>query len=490
MTAPAGGYVADVDYPALFHRETSPVWLEAAATAIGQRAPDPARPFRYLDLGCGSGLTIALLAAANPGGSFVGVDLNPRHIAQARDYAALLPNLSFIRAGFEDLLASPAGPLSDGPFDFIVSHGVYSWIAPEDQAALRRIVQRHLAPGGLCYLHYTSHPGQSVFAGAHAMLRRIADVTPGDSATKIIHGRAFMAALGKGGAGYLQEYPAVGHLLAQESEDAAYLAHDLLARHWSALHSADVIEEMDAAGCAFVGSANVLDNVDALSLPAAAAPLIGRIADLKARETARDLARNQSARRDIYRNGLEGLRPEDYREALGRQSYCALPGLRRSGDLVIETRIGPVSVSAAMVDPVRALLAQGPANFARIAAAHAGNPPPGLLVHALLMLVDAGEIHPIIEHRDASEGAFRLNRLLAHANPRGGWLAAPATGSAIVVDGTAMALAACLLDDPALTADALCRAVQALQPQADAARVSHMERDMLPVWRGLGVLPG
>ncbi|MFT3965032.1 MAG: class I SAM-dependent methyltransferase [Sphingobium sp.] len=475
----AGGYVTDLAYPGLFHRETSPVWIAAILAATGQRAPALDRPFRYLDLGCGPGLNVALLAAANPHGEFVGVDINPRHVEQGRKLAALLPNLRFEEAGFDRLAQ---GDPFDAPFDFIVAHGVYSWVAAERRADMHEIVRRWLAPGGLLYLHYTSHPGHSAFAGAQAMLRRIADRTPGDSAAKLANGLACIRALEAGGAGYLHAHPAVGRILLRPGEDAAYLAHDLLAADWTALHSGDVIEQLEAVGCAFVASAALLDNIDALSVPGAALPVIGRIGDVKARETARDLARNQSVRRDLYRRGLAGLTPDAYHAQLEGLRYRALPGMRAGGDLTVEMTIGPVSVDAAMVDPLRALLRRGEARFGDMLRGHPSGVTPGFLIRAVLMLMAAGEIHAAHPEGQAGGETLRaFNRKMAPS----GWLAAPAIGSAVALDHAERAVATALLDDPGLGGKALLRVL----PTFDAEEVARVERASIPVWRSLAILP-
>ena len=62
------GYVGDVAYAAHYHRATAPAWLHCVATALGRRAPDPSRPYRWCELGCGPGFGASVLAAANPHG--------------------------------------------------------------------------------------------------------------------------------------------------------------------------------------------------------------------------------------------------------------------------------------------------------------------------------------------------------------------------------------------------------------------------------------
>ncbi len=60
------GYVTDIVYTTNFFRETTPGWLATTALLLGHRPPDLTRPFRYADLGCGHGLTAAVVAAAFP----------------------------------------------------------------------------------------------------------------------------------------------------------------------------------------------------------------------------------------------------------------------------------------------------------------------------------------------------------------------------------------------------------------------------------------
>lgn len=452
------GYVRDVAWPAMFQRETSPLWIATILTAIGQRAPDVERPFRYLDLGCGAGLNIALLAAGFPAAHFTGIDFNPAHVAEAAEWAATLPNLT-VRCTDFTAFAAESGP----GFDFIVANGVYSWISAPAREAVRAIVRQRLRPGGVLYLHYTSHPGQSVFAGAQAMLRRAS--AQGGSEDRLRYGLRLLAALERAGAGYFAAQPEVGRMLLREGGDSARLAHDILAADWAALHSGDVIADMEAIGCAFAGSATLLDNVDALSLPDGLPPLIARLPDIAARETARDIARNQSVRRDLYGHGVASLSAAEWRARIGRQVYRAMPRLAGSGDLAVETRIGPASVDAAMVDPIRDRLAAGPASFDAIAALHPAGGQPALLLRAFLMLIEAGEIHPAMPGGGAAEA---LNRLMVERGTR--FLAAPAAGSAIGI--------------AAEDAESLRRFFLGADVPAD-----FLERGM-PMLRSLRILPG
>lgn len=92
--------------------------------------------YTWLELGCGTGISTLVAAATNPQGYFIGLDINPQAIAQAQALAQAMgvPNVQFVCQSFDDALAA-ASPLP--ACDFIVSHGVYSWISAHYRAALR-----------------------------------------------------------------------------------------------------------------------------------------------------------------------------------------------------------------------------------------------------------------------------------------------------------------------------------------------------------------
>src|SRR3546814_15374578 len=101
--------------------------MNFGALLHGFRVPDARAPFRYLELGCGQGFGLCLLAALYPHGAFVGVDFNPEHIAHARELAhgAGLSNVRFEEADFSALAAQ--WPADYGQFNYVALHGIYSW---------------------------------------------------------------------------------------------------------------------------------------------------------------------------------------------------------------------------------------------------------------------------------------------------------------------------------------------------------------------------
>jgi SAM-dependent methyltransferase len=165
------GYVSDVVYTSNFHRETTPVWLAAAALLLGHRPPDLARPFSYADLGCGNGLTATMVAATCPHAEVWGFDFNPAHVETARELAcrAGLSNVRFRETAFSDLAERDASAVPE--FDFMVAHGIMSWVSRENQQHLVRVIGQHLRPGGLAYVSYNVATGWGAMPPVRTLMR-------------------------------------------------------------------------------------------------------------------------------------------------------------------------------------------------------------------------------------------------------------------------------------------------------------------------------
>jgi methyltransferase-like protein len=95
------------------------------------------------------------MAESLPDSHFVGIDLSPRQIREActgRDILGL-QNVEFRE---QNILAVEE---QLGSFDYIIGHGVYSWVSPEVQTGILRVCQSRLAPEGIAYLSYNTYPG-------------------------------------------------------------------------------------------------------------------------------------------------------------------------------------------------------------------------------------------------------------------------------------------------------------------------------------------
>src|SRR5436190_4520417 len=179
-----------VPYPGLAQPTTHPDRLAVAAALCGMQTPDIER-CRVLELGCGDGANLIPIAHTLPGCHAVGVDLAASAIdrASAMSQALGLTNVSFRQA---DLLALPED--LGGPFDYIIAHGVYSWIPPSVRDALMAACSRLLAPDGVAYVSYNAYPGHHSRLLAREMMLYVAGGST-DPATRIRTARRALATL-------------------------------------------------------------------------------------------------------------------------------------------------------------------------------------------------------------------------------------------------------------------------------------------------------
>ena len=161
-------------YPALSHPETHPGTLGAAARCYGIVSPALADASRVLEIGCASGHNLLPLAERFPDSTFVGIDFSDSAIRQAQRAAkaAGLENITFEHADLKDWKAP------DEPFDFIIAHGMLSWISDEGKAALLDRIAGSLAPSGLASISYNTLPGWALRKEAAAMLPALGDLHP------------------------------------------------------------------------------------------------------------------------------------------------------------------------------------------------------------------------------------------------------------------------------------------------------------------------
>ncbi len=134
--------------------QTHPNRLATIGKLFGM-TPAPLGKCRVLELGCSSGGNIIPLAERYPGSEFVGIDASAKQIALGQEtlQALSLPNLRLLH---EDILKfSP----EFGKFDYIIAHGVFSWVPRDVQDAILQICHDHLATSGIAYISYNTNPG-------------------------------------------------------------------------------------------------------------------------------------------------------------------------------------------------------------------------------------------------------------------------------------------------------------------------------------------
>jgi SAM-dependent methyltransferase len=417
MARQIDGYAADIPYLRDFKAMLAPAWLDHVAFVAGVEPPDRQSGLAWCDLGCGQGVTAAILAATHPSGVFHGIDAMPVHIEHARRLAAAaaIPNLQFHAVDF-----AAAADLELPQFDYIVAHGVYTWIDPEAQSDLRRFIDRRLKPGGLAYLGYNAMPGWARDLPFQGLLREVARPSPGNNFAQLTAATELACTLAGVGVSSLAASFIVKELQERPEDYApAYLVHEFMPPAWQPLYVTEVRRDMATIGLEPVGSATLSENFDWMVLDEAARRTLAAITERDARELIRDYYLDQRFRRDVFARGNRKLGPEERAERLLSSTFA----LAR-----------PVpAISYTTTTPAGSFAYESPAARTIIAALAAGRPAGVSDLPALLTLCAAGDIMPA-EPAHAAVGD--LNRVLCgrvDGPEEIRWLALPC-GTAVEAD--------------------------------------------------------
>ncbi len=289
------------------YAESHPDRLATVARLAGWVPPALGRA-RVLELGCGRGGNLLPMASSLPGATLVGVDRSERQIDEARALAAAagVRNVRFERADVTSFV-----PTED--YDFVVCHGLASWISPATRRALLFGAAHALAPGGIAYVSFNVLPGWYDRLAARAFLRAFPSDGP----------RASLAWLRDAVSPELGDYRRrLDAIISRLQEtDLAYATHEYLADEHHPLFVRDLLGEASEVGLAYLGDAIPAETSLAL-LPEAVRERAASLGTVEAQQLV-DFVRNTAFRRALLVRDRDAQarrfrwRPELHADALG-----------------------------------------------------------------------------------------------------------------------------------------------------------------------------
>jgi SAM-dependent methyltransferase len=397
------GYVTDIPYVAGFKAMLAPAWLDFVALLGGIRPPARMGGFGWCDLGCGQGVTAAILAATHPDGAFHGIDAMAVHVDRATGLAAeaRATNAHFHIADFTVALARHLPR-----FDYIVAHGVYSWVDDEVRASLRHFIDRQLKPGGLVYVSYNALPGWTGDLPFQHLVRELAATAHGDSAARFAAAaRSIDRLAGSGAAALASSY--IVRELRERPEDyrPGYLVHEFLHAGWRPLYVTELRRDMAAIRLAPVGSAILLENFDRWILGRRARALVAEVADRDLRELVRDFCIDQRFRCDVFARDAARLDEGEQRRLL----FAAGLALARPPAAIAYRAATPAGHLDYANPAARTVVGALAAGARRLSEMPPGRAAPQDLLANALALCAAGDVRPVETGRVPVES---LNRAL------------------------------------------------------------------------------
>lgn len=438
------GYCAGDPYGSYAFKELAPCWIDYALLSQKQRPPRgrEGAAFSYLELGSGMGLGLCLLAAAYPEGQFIGIDFHPSHIANSRwlVHELGLTNVQFYEADFLELTEGNSGLPFGSIFhaDYVVAHGVLSWVSPAVRSAMFSLVREFLRPGGVFYCSYNTFPGwldRTAFKALTDVERE--RLGAGNLLTAIDHATSKLTRLLQSSGRLAKCFPMLGSNLRRIASitQADYLSGEYGAEHWNPFYVTEVHQQASKYKLNFVASASLPDNFPSI-LSAQLAAFLTDEPDPSTRQLLLDLAINQSFRRDLFVKGALPLSTAAQQGPLSQlciRATSAPPGDSEVAGTAsrIETNLGTISDDSGRILQIESLLANHPLTLGEIHQV-LGIPVDDLVLYTSLLL-HAGRVG--LDRGTAGDAArdvccavnSRMMKLM-QAGHNLGFLAAPTVG--------------------------------------------------------------
>ena len=296
----------EVPYPSYPMPQTCPDHLATVATLLGL-SPPPSDRCRVLELGCASGGNLIPLALSLPESTFIGVDLSHEQIVDGQRVVDAL--------GLQNIELRPLSILdvdeSFGSFDYIICHGVYSWVPPEVQQKILGVCARQLVPDGVGYVSYNVHPGWHLRGMVRAMMRYHVGRFPADSPeSRIRRARDLLGFLVRAAPGQDRSYTLLlrEQLELLQKHSDAYLFHEHLEEHNEPVWYLEFCERLATHGLRYLAEAEFGTMVAGTALaPDLQKELDALAPNLLEKEQYMDFVRNRTFRQTLVCHGR--LRP-------------------------------------------------------------------------------------------------------------------------------------------------------------------------------------
>jgi methyltransferase-like protein/SAM-dependent methyltransferase len=284
----------DLHFPPYSFSATHIGRLGAIGRIFGLATADPAKA-RVLELGCGTGSNIMAMAQLFPEGEFIGIDASSKQIDLGLEVinSVGINNARLIAADFSQYTEEL------GKFDYIIVHGVYSYVLDSVKDAILSIASKNLNPGGITYISYNCLPGWGMRSALREMMLMHTSGIP-DLLGRVAQAKALVKFLAES----CDPETPYGKYLALELEliakaDDASIAKEFLQAESDAVYFTDFLTAASNHNLIYLGDADVASMlVD--NLPIQAANTIKSLGmNILATEQYMDFLRNR-----MFRNTL------------------------------------------------------------------------------------------------------------------------------------------------------------------------------------------
>lgn len=280
-----------IPYPSFPFTQTHPLHLFTIAKLFGLN-PQPIATSRILELGCASGGNILPMAYHFPQAKLVGIDLAEKQIEQGMHHIKNL-NLANLSLRHQSILDFEA---QEGKFDYIICHGVYSWVDEKVRDKILQICQQNLSENGIAYISYNTFPGWNMINSVRdLMLWHTQNIT--DPKPRAQQARSVLKFIANG---LPEDKSPHANVLRNEinllsSQPDNYLLHEHLSHYNQPIYFYQFMEQASRHQLSYLADA-LLANMFSENLPPSFAKELSKINNIIAMGQYMDFIRNQRFR--------------------------------------------------------------------------------------------------------------------------------------------------------------------------------------------------
>lgn len=342
-----------VPYPSASFPQSHPLRLAAMGRLMGLKTPAPSTA-RVLELGCADGANLLPMADLFPGASFLGLDASKVQIA-AGQKAIAGAGLKNVELRCQNILEFPA---AEGKFDYIIVHGIFSWVPEPVREKIMQICSTHLADAGIAYISYNALPGWNMRRSLRDMMlfhtKQFAE-----PAMKIQQARALLAFMAES---VPTDNNAYGMLLKSESEAMSkqvdsYLVHDILEEENTPFYLHEFVSRAERNGLQYLGEPSLSQMLSA-NFPDKVRDTLNRVGTtVVAQEQYMDFLRNRYFRQTLLcqKSQVVNRQVQAIQMAgFAFQSYLKRP--EKPVDLTLGVQVSFVSTAGATVNATDSFL--------------------------------------------------------------------------------------------------------------------------------------
>lgn len=156
----------ETPYSSYVFSHCQPVRLHAIATLKGLN-PAPVETARVLEIGCSFGGNLLPFAIQHPRSYSIGIDLSEQQINMGKKMMQEVgvDNIQLICADISQV------NFENIQFDYIICHGVFSWVPQFVQEAILNVIKNYLSPNGVAFISYNTYPGWHHFDAAKHLMQ-------------------------------------------------------------------------------------------------------------------------------------------------------------------------------------------------------------------------------------------------------------------------------------------------------------------------------